>query len=391
MSIRTGTITQATITAFCVCALFVTGCISSDESQDSIHSITESDEFSISRWEFDSLLNGLWESLKPASRNDIDDVETVKKYFASVRSESGLSESEREELEDKVERILSKQIREALIEVRIINPLDNFVPLRVVFPPIHFEFESPPSLLVVSPRDEIRLLRRTTLKPELSTEEKESLESRVDALGYSSLVVRLGGVGFTYPTMVIESSNLRRTIDRIAEEWFHQYMFFHPLGFLYALDGVGWRSDYDIIVMNETVAGIVSKEIGSKVYFKYYSEQSEEPDPPREPVSEFDREMRQIRIQVDQYLSEGKVVEAEEFMRERRDFLATKGYHIRKLNQAYFAFYGTYADDPSTVNPIGQNIQELRRQSESLHEFLGEVRIMTGPDDLEEALEETSP
>jgi hypothetical protein len=39
----------------------------------------------------------------------------------------------------------------------------------------------------------------------------------------------------------------------------------------------------------------------------------------------------------------GKVELAEEFMEERRQFFWKKGYHIRKLNQAYFAFHGAYA------------------------------------------------
>ena len=275
-----------------------------------------------------------------------------------------------------------------LLDEGIVNPLDSFLPLKIIFPPVNFEFESPPSLLVVSPRDKIKLLRRKTLEPDLTTAQKEEIELQVDSLGCSSLVVRLGGVGFTYPTMVIESSNIRRTIDRIVEEWFHQYMFFHPPGFLYALDGLGWRSDYDIITFNETIAGIVSKEIAAKVYFKYYAAEGEEPDISEGEPSEFDLLMWETRVKADEYLTQGKVIEAEEYMNERRDFLALKGYHIRKLNQAYFAFYGTYADDPATASPIGQGLQNLRQQCSSLTEFLNKVKMMTSYEDLQKAVEE---
>ena len=374
-----------------ISGLFATSCTSSsdDNSQDSIGSITNPYEFSVPQWEFDTVIDGMWESLKPATKAEIDDIETVNEYFAALSPQSDVSDSRKAELEDKTERILAKQIREALIEEGIMNPLDAFLPLKMVLPPINFEFESPPSLLVVSPRDEIRLLRRRTLESDLTTEQKEKIEAQTDNLGYSSLVVNLGGVGFTYPTMVIESRNIQRTIDRAVEEWFHQYMFFHPLGFLYALDALGWRSNYDVITMNETVAGIVSKEIGAKVYYKYYATESEEPLPTEEPVSEFDLEMRRIRLTVDEYLAAGNVTEAEEFMRQKRDFLASKGYYIRKLNQAYFAFYGAYADEPGTVSPIGQDLQTLREESSSLREFLNEVKSMTSHEDLKEAVEET--
>ncbi len=223
----------------------------------------------------------------------------------------------------------------------------------------------------------------------MTTDQKEELESEVDALGYSSLVAGLGGIGFSYPTMVYPRSSIRRTIDIIVEEWFHQYLFFHPLGFLYALDSMDWRSDNDIITMNETTAGIVSKEIAAMVYNKYYAVEGEEPAPPRESASEFDILMRDIRLQVDQFLAEGKVIEAEEFMLQRRDFLISKGYHIRKLNQAYFAFHGTYADDPATTSPIGRDLQQLRQQSGSLKAFLDSVKVMKDYEELKEAVKET--
>jgi len=98
--------------------------------------------------------------------------------------------------------------------------------------------------------------------------------------------------------------------------------------------------------------------------------------------------MWETRVKADEYLTQGKVIEAEEYMNERRDFLALKGYHIRKLNQAYFAFYGTYADDPATASPIGQGLQNLRQQCSSLTEFLNKVKMMTSYEDLQKAVEE---
>lgn len=365
-----------------ISSLLTSGCVLSSAPgfDQRVHSVTRPHEFSILEWELNTLIGEIWEFFAPPIEASIDDIETVREYLASDGGDKSL--------EDKAERILTKQIISVLVEEGILNPWDSFLHFEFIFPPLNFEFESPPNLLVISPRDEIRLLSRTTLVPNLPDAEKDAIEAQVDALDVSSLVVRLGGVGFTYPTMVIKSPDIRRTINRVIEEWFHQYMAFQPLGFLYLLDAVGVRSDYDIIVMNETVAGIVSEEIGAKVYQRYYSKEAQTVSE-QEPVSDFHRKMRAIRIKVDEYLAKGEVAEAEKFMRESRDSLAEDGYHIRKLNQAYFAFHGTYADEPTSVSPIGQDLQRLREQCSSLRVFLDRVTGMTSYEDLRKAMEET--
>jgi hypothetical protein len=73
-------------------------------------------------------------------------------------------------------------------------------------------------------------------------------------------------------------------------------------------------------------------------------------------------------------------------MQQKRDYLAANGYYIRKLNQAYFAFYGTYADSPAYENPIGTEIEQLRAKSLSLKGFLNTVSGMTGVNNLDSAL-----
>jgi hypothetical protein len=185
--------------------------------------------------------------------------------------------------------------------------------------------------------------------------------------------------------------DLRSTINAATEEWLHQYLAFRPLGFRYVLDVTGLIRNYDIACMNETLAGMVSKEIGDLVYDRYYSELlpgDSQPEITEVQQNEFDFnwEMRQVRIQVDSLLSMGKVDEAEYYMNEKRDFLESQGYYIRKLNQAYFAFYGTYADSPTSIDPIGTEMKKLRHESTSLKEFLDRVSIMTS----REALENTA-
>ena len=86
---------------------------------------------------------------------------------------------------------------------------------------------------------------------------------------------------------------------------------------------------------------------------------------PEEPPSDqfsLNRELRVTRLRVDELLAEGKIDEAEAYMEERRLYLVEQGVRLRKLNQAYFAFYGSYATNPSAANPIGGQLEWLRSQ-----------------------------
>ncbi len=62
-------------------------------------------------------------------------------------------------------------------------------------------------------------------------------------------------------------------------------------------------------------------------------------------------------------------------MEARRKLFVDHGYFIRKLNQAYFAFHGTYATSAASISPIGDQVQKVRDRSSSLQEFLN---IMSG-------------
>jgi hypothetical protein len=231
-------------------------------------------------------------------------------------------------------------------------------------------------------------MREIVLQQEVKVEEMEQIEGEVDTLGVSSIVVELGGFGGTYPAFVTNEASLRFTVDAATEEWLHQYLFFKPLGFRYVLDVIGVARNYEVATMNETVASMIGKEIGGMVAESYYPDlKSDEDEPGKKPGFDFDREMREVRRAVDEYLARGEIEQAEEFMEEKRQYLASKGYHIRKLNQAYFAFYGAYADRPTSISPIGDELKRLREQSASLKEFLATVSSMTGHEDLLESLE----
>ena len=57
-------------------------------------------------------------------------------------------------------------------------------------------------------------------------------------------------------------------------------------------------------------------------------------------------------------------------MEQRRHLFVQRGYNIRRLNQAYFAFHGTYADSPGSVSPIGPQLDALFKKTGSLRAFV---------------------
>jgi hypothetical protein len=98
-------------------------------------------------------------------------------------------------------------------------------------------------------------------------------------------------------------------------------------------------------------------------------------------------------VTVDEMLAEGKIEEAESYMEERRQFFWEHGYrHIRKLNQAYFAFYGAYGDVPGGAageDPVGAAVRELRARSDTLLDFVEAISWVTSWEGLQELLQET--
>jgi hypothetical protein len=60
-------------------------------------------------------------------------------------------------------------------------------------------------------------------------------------------------------------------------------------------------------------------------------------------------------------------------MESRRLVFLQNGYLLRKLNQAYFAFHGSYALSPGSIDPTGPQIRQLRAASPTLKSFLDRV------------------
>lgn len=260
-------------------------------------------------------------------------------------------------------------------------------------PPVLYHSTPLPWGLVISPRNAIRQELFIPLIPDLPLEQQVDLEGNVESnLDMSSLVVGIGGMAL-YPTMVDETSSINWLSEVVAHEWVHNFTMLRPLG-------ISYIDTPELRTMNETSAAIAGKEIGRAVIQKYYPEllPKEEPasQPQRSaqqskpPVFDFNAEMRQTRVEVDRLLAEGKVDEAEQYMEQRREVFWENGYHIRKLNQAWFAFHGAYADSPgggaAGEDPVGAAVRSFRAQSKSLAEFVKRISWMSSFEQLQKAV-----
>ena len=291
-----------------------------------------------------------------------------------------------------VEAILQAQVSAVLADIGLTT---GGQPI----PPVLFHFTSEQFNIIISPRAEIRQDESISLLPNLTVDQYAALEEKLDSsLGVSSLVVPVGGIG-SYPTMVIRSTDLVWLTDTISHEWVHNYLTIRPLGFLY-------EASPELRTMNETVASIAGTEIGAAVIRRFYPEllssniRGQQPialpighADPEEILRPFDyrAEMHTTRITVDALLAEGKIKEAESYMESRRLVFWEHGYAIRKLNQAFFAFYGAYADlpgGPAGEDPVGPAVRALRARSASLAAFLKQISRMTT---FQELLDATSP
>ena len=274
----------------------------------------------------------------------------------------------------------------------------GLAPLGQPLPAVLYHSTDVPDALIVSPREQIRQSANISIQAGLPIEQVTALEQRVEeGLDVSALVVPVGGVG-VYPTMVMRTTDRSWLTSTIAHEWTHNYLTLHPLGLLY-------EHTPELRTMNETTADIVGTEVGAEVLRRYYSGHAAMrvpdllhasfpagyPDPgdADPPPFDFRAAMHTTRVTADALLASGRIVEAERYMEQRRHMFVEQGYFIRRLNQAYFAFYGAYADTPggpAGQDPVGPAVRALRSRSGSLAEFVNRIAWMTSFEQLQQAV-----
>jgi hypothetical protein len=320
---------------------------------------------------------------------------TVKESAsADLRRQLGDLHGRQQQLAPIAEAVLQAQVTEILSE-------EGLTARGQPIPAVMYHTSATPNFLILSAREQIGTLYSTSLVADMTVDQMQDLEAGVDQdLNVSSLVVPTGGIG-AYPTMIMRTSDLHWLAEVISHEWTHNYLYWHPLGSLY-------DKSPQLRTMNETTADIVGKEVGRRVIERFYPEHAawqaapkqvqsqqaqSDPQPPPEPSFDFRQEMHETRITADQLLTEGKVAQAEAYMEQRRQIFWEHGYAIRKLNQAYFAFYGSYAALPGGAageDPVGPAVRALRQQSNSLAEFVNRMAWLTSFEALQAAIAEPS-
>ena len=312
----------------------------------------------------------------------------------TVRTDLAELYKRQEQLAPLAEAILQDQVTQVLVEQGLTvggQPIPN----------VWYHATPLPMALIISPRDHIEQTANISINTDLTVDEQVKLEENVSkGLNVSSLVVQIGGVG-VYPTMVARTTNLNWLLSTIAHEWIHNYLTQRPLGMLYG-------ETPELRTMNETTASIAGDEIGAMVIEKFYPELKpaasfptlqlvmlpfDRPDPGtlERPPFDFRAQMHETRVNADALLAAGKIDEAEAYMEARRQLFLQNGYLLRKINQAYFAFNGAYADVPGGAageDPVGPAVRALREQSASLKDFINTIAWMWSFEQLQETVKQ---
>lgn len=359
------------------------------------------DDFNVVRWELRNV-SGKWLDMVSLSlggglsRQEEDErlgrFLTISRGIRSLEQtlmledESGLEELARlrkewNGLENDAERIVEGRVTDILKEAGLESSFPLFPGLRWVFPPVDFEFDEPLRVLTISPRDRIFRLDRQPLRQGIAIEAVVRLEAAEEAGGErSALAETVGGVA-TYPSIVAPQIDYERLAEIVAHEWVHQFLFFRPLGSRYF-------QSQELTTLNETVANIAGRELAAQLVERFSSPASLAPEQSGAAPGTVDAGavLRQLRIDVEELLSSGRIEAAEALMEQRRLELAEGGVFFRRINQAFFASRAVYADTPASIDPIGPLVQALRDRTGSVGEFLHAAADLTSAADLDRLL-----
>lgn len=332
--------------------------------------------------------------------NTVDLVREARVELAIAASNSGTSSSP--EVRDLQERVTSLESDLAALRDRMEESLEGAVSGVIVaqdlnvagefiWPPVDVRLDETPFLLVTSPRDRIERRESVLLESDIQVNAMEDMETALlREENLSAVVIKIGGVA-TYPAVLPDDASLERLLELTAHEWLHNYLFFHPLG-------QAMFNNNQMSTLNETLANMFGREVGRLAYERLtgielpqpdtHGEQAAEPDPQSFNFNEF---MHETRLRTDELLEQKKVEEAEQYMELRRIELNSHGYVLRKLNQAWFAFHGTYADSPSSVSPIAGELESLRAAVHDVGDMVRLLRSVSSYEEFRKLLGQQSP
>lgn len=293
--------------------------------------------------------------------------------------------SERARLENNAEEALESRLAAFLKDQGLTISPPLFSEIDLLFPPLNLEFDSPPKVLAVSPRQRIELDRSYLLAPGLDLDTVTAIEREAEAdpdgSRISAVVLNTGAVA-TYPSVIPELASYATVIEDAIHEWLHQYLVLFPLGRSYF-------SSSETRTLNETVANIASGDLAA-IFLERYPSPLATAASRQPPTFDFNSEMRALRQRVEELLAAGRIEEAERLMNDKRDDFERRGVYIRRINQAYFAFQGSYADTPASIDPIGPKLQELRQRAGSVRQFIRLASALTSEAALDELLAQSA-
>ena len=325
------------------------------------------DGFDLLRWELSAFANKWLYAIGAPARGGPSPDEALARYFALADRGGAEARALENAVEAAIEGRLDAAVREAGIGFRPALP-----GALAVWPPVDIEIAGSPRLLVVSPRAEIRRAGGRLLRPGLGAAALGAIEREAEErdASISALAVPTGGIA-TYPAIVRDTAGYRGLLGTAAHEWVHHYLSFHPLGWALL------RGGPDALTINETVANVAGDELRDIAIARFGDPSpppAASPAPAAAPAVDRAAVLRALRLEVDALLAEGRIGEAERRMEDVRIELAEGGVRIRRLNQAWFAFYGSYADRPDATDPLGPAILEIRERAGSLARFLELMR-----------------
>jgi hypothetical protein len=401
-----------------MCALLLgAGNVSSADQNDRIRRFSREYEFDYLEWELDAFFQKAVQAATKAEKLLSHDQQTrvVNNYMLTVREQNQLetdlknasaSPSAADKLKvTELKQALDEKNSQLLALSALAEPvIQNQTELSLaslgfglggqVLPPVLYQVSEMPMNLIVSPRTEISTIFEINLEPGMDVLAREKIESGIFGdFSLAALVEPIGGLG-AYPTMVMQSSDIAWLLDTVSHEWTHNWLTFHILGLRY------FNSD-QLRTINETTASISGKEISQQTLKTWYpqylpaaekkpSTVTKKPIIPKKESFNYRKEMHTTRVRVDALLAEAKVEEAEAYMENRRIFLWENGYHLRKINQAYFAFYGSYNDTPgggaAGEDLVGPVVQRYRKQFADFHSFMVNIASVKSFNELQSRL-----
>mgnify|MGYP000892995034 CR=1 FL=1 len=290
------------------------------------------------------------------------ELQNLPKKTINVFKNNNLTESEVKTILEIGNESNDSQI-ELYFEKTVSNEIKDKLEKNFLFPPLYLSLEKPPKVLIISPRNKIFQKKALLIDNAIPLKEIIIIENAIDEKNLSSIILDTGGFA-AYPSIVKKNKDYDFMISTVSHEWLHQYLFFYPLGRSYFKGG-------EMVSINETLADLFGQEISKKNIKSYNSEDF------------FYSFMRETRLEVDELLRLGKIFEAEKYMLDQTNVLKSKGYKIRKINQAYFAFYGNYGSSPSSTHSFDLKLEELMNSYESFGDFLDEVKMIDHVDKFE--------